>query len=334
MAPFGELCRCYNEAASGLGVEVTTVFLGPAQRQPLAYAEYLNCTDLADTQAVRAALKHYAGTTWDLVLCHRYRSYQAMLRTRLARNRCVVVAHEYGLMQRWQRRLNRSLFARHVTFAAVSAGVAEQLSPTQPVVLPNVLDVERAGKQLLSKRDALAALDLPPGDFTVGVVGRLHYKKRPALALQAFQTFSAEHANVRVVFLGEGEDRAELEQQQSSGVHILGNVADASGLFKAFDVLLHTAQNEPFGMVVLEALFAGVPVVTLRRSGPASVLDDLGVYAATDSIQGFADALHHAVAVDREQLATAGLARVQKIFSIPALAVALKNLLSAQHPGG
>jgi glycosyltransferase involved in cell wall biosynthesis len=198
--PFGELCARYQQAAAQLGVDVTTVFLSPAHDQPLAHAEYLQCTDLADTKGLRRALHQYASESWDLVLCHRYRSYWAVVRTPLAANHCVVLAHEYGLMDRWQRRLNRTLFAADMTFAGVSTGVAEELMASEPVVLPNVVDVEQARQQLLSQQDALAALGLGPGGFTVGVVGRLHYKKRPTLALQAFQAFAANHSNARLVF--------------------------------------------------------------------------------------------------------------------------------------
>lgn len=334
VTPFSGLCARYQQAAAQLGADVTTVFLSPAHSAPLAHAEYLQCTDLADTKGLRRALHGYASEPWDLVLCHRYRSYRAVVRTPLAANHCIVVAHEYGLMDRWQRRLNRSLFAADMTFAGVSAGVAEELMAGEPVVLPNVVDVEQARQQLLSRQDALAVLGLEPGGFTIGVVGRLHYKKRPSLALQAFQAFAGNHANARLVFLGEGEERVELEREVASNIHILGNVADASKLFNAFDALLHTTRIEAFGMVVLEALFAGVPVVTLHQGGPAYVLDELGVYASTDSVQGFADALHRAQVLDRAELARAGLARVQQHFSIAALATALQKLLPGQHPGG
>lgn len=334
IAPFGDLCRRYVEAAASIEVEMTSVYLAPPQAQALSYAQYLEIDNLADTKGVRTALKPYSETAWDMVLCHRYRPYWAVARSALANNPCVVLAHEFGLLQRWQRRLTRQLFARNFLFAGVSPAVAAELSQVvgQAGVLPNVVDAD-TDTSLLEPSAALQALGLVPGPFTVGVVGRLHYKKRPHLALQAFQQFNQQHPQSRLVFLGAG-DRSELNldvlsAEQLSNVHVLGNVPGAAQLFKAFDVLLHTASLEPFGMVVLEAMAAGIPVVTGKIGGPEYVLGELGFYARDDSAQAFAQALQATVDMDRSSLQDAGQQRIQQYFSIGALAQALDHLLVA-----
>ena len=327
LSPFSELCTRYAAAAQSLGLDMTTVFLSATDGPTMAGADYLDCADLADTNAVRRALSPYAGQSWDLVLCHRYRAYWAVVRSPLVKNPCVVLAHEFGLMARWQRRLNRRVFARDVRFAGVSPSVAADLSSAigEAMVLPNVLDT--AGHTLLSRAEALAVMGLEPGPLTIGVVGRLHYKKRPGLAVQAFQAFAADHPQARLVFIGDGEGRARLEAQRTPNVHVLGSIPDAPQLFAGFDVMLHTVRREPFGMVVLEALFAGVPVVTLRQAGPQHILGDLGVYAEADTGHGFAAAMERSLEVDRDAYTAAGRARIEEYFSIAALARALDHLL-------
>jgi glycosyltransferase involved in cell wall biosynthesis len=332
IAPFGELCRRYAQAAACIDVDMTSVYLAPPRDQALPYAEYLHMQDLADTAKLRQALTRYAGVDWDMVICHRYRSYWAVARSPLADNPSVVLAHEFGLLKRWQRRLARQLFARDFVFAGVSPAVAAELSRVvgQAGVLPNVVDAE-SDPILLEQAAACAALGLEPGPFTVGVVGRLHYKKRPQLALQAFQRFHQHHPQSRVVFLGGGDQSALglelLSPAELAHVHVLGNVPAAAQLFKAFDVLLHTASMEPFGMVVLEAMAAGLPVVTQKVGGPEYVLGDLGYYTEDDSPQGFAQALQASLRADHSGLQEAGQQRIQKYFSIAALAQALDHLL-------
>lgn len=327
--PFGDLCSRYEQAAVSLDAEITTAFLSTAAATPLPFARYLNNPDLADTRTLRASLEPLAEQPWDLVICHRYRSYWAVTRSAVTARRVVAVAHEYGLLNRWQRRINRALFARQVEFAGVSAGVADELRRITGAasVLPNVVDVAAAQSQLLSKSAALAELGLEPGPFTVGMVGRLHYKKRPRFAYRAFTEFARATPGARMVFLGDGEERAQLEQDIGDNVHLLGNVPVAARTFAAFDALLHTPQIEAFGMVALEALLAGVPVVALPQHGPEFVLGDLGVYAQADTPGAFAQALQAAQNIDRKHLLAQGQKRVRQLFSVSALARSLDDLL-------
>ena len=231
-------------------------------------------------------------------------------------------------MSRRQRRWNRRLFASRMHFAGVSPEVVAELNvnpKNDPIVLPNVLDVPASAAGLLSRSDALAALDLPAGPLTIGVVGRIHYKKRPKLSAEAFARFSQHNAGSRLVFLGGGDTR---ELPQADNVFYLGQVPQAQNYFRAFDVLLHPVQVEAFGMVVLEAMYAGVPVVTLPQGGPKFVLGDLGVYASEDSPQGFAEALGRAVKLDRDAWLQQGRARVEQHFSIGSLARSLDHVLT------
>jgi glycosyltransferase involved in cell wall biosynthesis len=327
--PFGGLCKRYEQAAGSLGYEVTTVFLAPATDKPYDYASYLDAHDLADTNSLSTHLNEYGNHAWDLILCHRYRAYWAVAKSRLSNNPAVVLAHEYDLLSRWQRRLNRRIFAPAFRFAGVAAQVADALGRVtgESLVLPNVLDTDSAESQLLSKAEALDKLELVPGPLTIGVVGRLHYKKQPMLALQAFRLFSETHAEARLVFLGDGEEAQQLKNEAGSNVYFPGPIPNAARLFSGFDMLLHTASAEPFGMVVLEALFAGVPVVTHRNHGPLFVLGELGVYTDDATPQGFSEALQRASKVDAASYKTRGRERVEREFSVTALARHLQHLI-------
>lgn len=329
-SPFGELCRRYELAAASLGIETTTVFLGETDgtKEVPVSVNYLNVLDLADTAAIRQKLATYSKQQWDLVICHRYRTYWAVARSALANNPCVAVAHEFGMMSRWQRRLSRGVFARGFQFAGVSPEVAGKLvrnARQEPLVLPNVLDIAASADALLDRPAALSALNLPPGPLTIGVVGRIHYKKRPQLSAAAFALFAARNPDARLVFVGGGNVHG---LPHADNIHYLGQVPQAQNYFKAFDILLHPVQIEAFGMVVLEAMYAGVPVVTLPQGGPKYVLDELGVYPSQDSPQGFADGLDRAVLLDRKELLEKGQLRAQQHFSIAALARSLDHLFT------
>ena len=329
-APFDALCARYVEAGAAVGVEVTSLFLSAPAAQPMAYADYLSAPDLSDTTALRTALQPLAQQPWDLVVCHRYRSYWAVAKSPLARNPCVVVAHEFGLLKRWQRRLNRRLFARRFRFAGVSASLAGELAGVvgYALVLPNVVDIDTVRGALLSREQARSRLGLEQQAYVIGVVGRLHYKKRPALAAAAFRLFHRKHPAAQLVFFGDGDRESLGTAAKDEDVHVLGYVPEAARYMRSIDVLLHTAAAEPFGMVVLEAMSAGVPVVVLPHSGPHDILGDLGIYADQDTPEGFAAALQRAVNIDRAAYERDALQRINQHFSLPVLAEKLDALMS------
>lgn len=341
-APFGALVQLYQQAAATLQLDVENVILGQPAGSPLPGTTYLGLTDLSQTRAISQALNAWSQQNWTLVLCHRYRAYWAVVRSRLGRRphqSTIAVAHEYGLLERWQRRVNRRLWAPQVQFAGVSAPVAQELAAItgQHLVLPNGLDAVTNRARLETRVSARQFLGVPDDCLVVGVVGRLHYKKRPQLALQGFAQFcrtqSAQPA--RLVFLGEGEQRAELQQMADAlnaelahvDVHLPGVVPDAQRYMCAFDVLLYPAVADSFGMVALEAMDAGVPVVCKPGHGPGAVLGDLGNYVEQDTPDGYAAALVKALAQDPAALLLAGRQRVDQQFSVSAVARALDAVL-------
>ena len=328
-APFGDLVSTYAAAAHSLGMHCTNVYLGKAAQQPRSDAQYLDVTSLSDNTAVKAGLQALCKDPWDLVLCHRYRAYSGAMRAGVDAAKCIALAHEYGLLDRWQRKLTRLWRGRKVHFAGVSVPVAQELAQItgHSMVLPNAIDVGELRDQRLSKNNALAAMGLVPGPFTVGVVGRLHYKKRPQLALQAFEQFSQRHPRARLVFLGDGDLAQELKSAAPDNVYFTGVLTGARNYFSGFDAILYPAVADSFGMVALEALDAGVPVVCKQEHGPAYVLSNLGVYVTEDTPHGYAAGLDRVLQLDLAAQKQAGQARVERHFSVAAIARILDHLL-------
>ena len=214
-------------------------------------------------------------------------------------------------------------------FAAVSEAVAEDLRTAgiaAPALLPNPLDAAALRRGLLSRPAARSALQVPASAFVVGVVGRLHPKKAPDRALQAFQRFSRGDAGVHLVFVGDGPLRAELERLGEKAVTFAGFRADAKSLLRAFDVLLCcSTEREAFGLALLEGLAAGLPVVVADRPGPRFALGDEGVYF--DGDDELLEALRrHRDGTRRGECVTAAAAQVAR-FSPTALAERWRKLL-------
>lgn len=308
LAPFAQICDVYAQAALSLGAQCTTVYLEQRAAEPVTEAvhagqvHYLTSqgsepvkTNHKESGQALAALLAELGldSTPTLTLSHRYRSYQTLKASPIRGQANLVVAHEFGMFNRWQRRVARRWLSSGFQFAGISGAVADELAAEtgQKLVLPNGLDHQSLQKRLLQPDDALAALQaqgrVTPGtEMLIGMIGRLHRKKRPHLALATLEALAQQPANpvgqAHLLFVGDGTLRDSLEQRTADGnlpVTFCGFVPDAPSTLTAFNVLLMTSEPvEAFGMVALEALATGLPVVAPRIPGPMSVLGELGFY--------------------------------------------------------
>ena len=113
----------------------------------------------------------------------------------------------------------------------------------------------------------------------LGVVGRLQRWKRVELAIRALPAIRARVPGARLRVIGDafpGLD-ADYPDQLRAEAHALGvtdcidfagHVDDGPAAIADLDVLVHCAEVEPFGLVVVEAMLRGVPVVAPAEGGP------------------------------------------------------------------
>jgi phosphatidylinositol alpha-mannosyltransferase len=139
-------------------------------------------------------------------------------------------------------------------------------------VIPNGVDV-----QLF--RGAKPAGDLPEGR-RIGWVSRLDRQKGFPVALQAFSQLASEWADLHLVVAGDGRDRAAVETLPGairSRVVMLGAVPHdrLPPYLAACDVFVAAATGqESFGVVLVEAMAAGLPVVATDIAGYREVVRD------------------------------------------------------------
>lgn len=116
-----------------------------------------------------------------------------------------------------------------------------------------------------------------PMDPMILFVGRLSVQKGPDLLLEAFPGILSNRGDAKLVFVGDGHMRGDLERRANElcvghATRFLGNMdpnGDLINLFKSADAVCVPSRNEPFGIVILEAWAAGKPVVATRNGGPA-----------------------------------------------------------------
>lgn len=238
---------------------------------------------------------------YDLVHTHLYRAnLYGRLAARLAGVRTVLATeHSLGDTQIEGRRLSAGTRALYLAgerlgtaTVAVSPSVARRLeqwgvAPSRIHVVPNGIETARFGYTEDRRRFARKLLGLPEDAFVVGGVGRLAPAKRFDRLVRAV----ASVPRARLLLVGEGEERERLtalarECGAADRVLLAGACEDPApegaegpdlpSLLAAMDVFVSTSPDEAFGLAVIEALAAGLPV--LYAACPA--IDDLPPDAA------------------------------------------------------
>lgn len=131
--------------------------------------------------------------------------------------------------------------------------------------------------------------------------GRIVKKKGFGVLLQAFRLLLDSGVDARLTIGGQGPEQKALQQlAEELGVQDrveLGVwIDDVQAALDAADLFILPSLDEPFGIVMIEAMARGLPIVTTRTSGPSQVLmDETAWFAEIGSVDSLADALMQAV---------------------------------------
>ncbi|WP_188035204.1 glycosyltransferase [Pseudomonas sp. EZ-C24] len=352
--PFLDCARQYASLFQGRGYQVTTVFLtGKADPQVAAGCAsdevlFLEFSSKAvrglKLGAIRALRRIAAERNFALCIAHRFKPiYIALLGTDLP---VIGVHHAFGDYQRNSRRLFANLFRQRLSLLGVSDAVRDDMRrcltqwPAERIqTLYNRIDVDALQASLVPAEEARRVLGLDPQAWIVGNVGRLHPDKDQATLLRGFaQALPNLPAGARLAILGTGRLEPQLkalavELGIAAQVDFLGQVADARRYFKAFDVFALSSDHEPFGMVLLEAMVAGVPVLATACGGAREVVEGVGMLFPLGDAGQLAQGLEHMARLDdqqRQACAEHMLQRLRERFSDQAVAETFWQLPQAQ----
>lgn len=212
----------------------------------------------------------------------------------------VVVFHGSTHMNEEQKALFRSFPAARLTLVAVSMTLASSLAQTLqlPVqALRSALDPELFCRELLERDQARRSMDLPDHNMrVVGAVGRLVADKGFDYLLDAFSQSLAHHPDLSLVIVGEGPDRHVLEgkiQQLGLGgkVFLPGHKPGLAKLYRGFDWVVIPSRSEGLGLVLQEAVIAGVPVLASDLAVFREQLGDAGHYVPVADVAAWAAAI-------------------------------------------
>lgn len=193
--------------------------------------------------------------------------------------------HEIVIQPWLARKLIAFMVARYSDqVVAISQAVADHLLADQPrlaermTIIYDAVDADRFQPQ--NQGDALrAAWGVPAESTLVGVVGRISAWKGQSFFLRAFAQAAAHIPTLTAVIVGDVTPGEEWRRQELATLAAELGIAerviwagfrlDAPQVMAALDILvLPSTSPEPFGMVVVEAMATGKPVIATAHGGP------------------------------------------------------------------
>jgi glycosyltransferase involved in cell wall biosynthesis len=214
--------------------------------------------------------------------------------------------------------------------ACLTAGVPAR----NCLLLENGIDtVEYSRKQTVA--EAKVSLGLPTNGFVIGAVGRLSGEKGFDVLLRSIQVLVSRGLDVQLVIVGEGSERASLEQLSrelnlSERVRFAGWQANVQPHFEAMDVFALSSLREGLPNVLLEAMALGVPIVSTRVNGVPRLVQDgrNGFLVTAADLEGLTTALAGLLKNDslRELFRNTGRRTVETRYSFATRMQRLKRL--------
>lgn len=280
--------------------EVTTAFLRgrPKEDEPHSCASrsiYFDFSQAA-TKGLRLKVlwtlyRHCRDNGYDVVIGHRFKPINLLMLLNLLLKfpACIGVLHGLGEYDRWYRRWEmRRLLRENWRFVGVSRAVRDDLlqaycglNESNTLQINNAIDIDRAEGLQLERVQARAVLGVGADDLVVGTIGRLVPVKGHIYLLRAFARLQHEFSTARLVIIGDGRCRGELqacidEQGMQGRVLLSGTLDDALQYVKAFDAFIMPSLSEGLPLALLEAMSGGLPVLGTSIDSLRPILQDSG----------------------------------------------------------
>lgn len=157
--------------------------------------------------------------------------------------------------------------------------------------------------------------------IVVGTVSRLIEWKGYLNIIDAAERLVKKYPQLHFLFIGQGEQKGVLEKTIADK-NLQNNItltdwvdrADIPSLYGLMDIYLHAAKFEPFGFVIIEAMFNGVPVVSTATGVARDIINhkENGYLVEYEEIEKLADGVEYMIENDRKAIGIKGKAAALK----------------------
>ena len=342
--PFFDVAQQYTYTLQKAGYHVITIFLTGPKQDEIEHKSFADETlffELTSKQLKGlkiGLLKKFnhicTEVNVDLIVAHRAKAIYLSCISSPFRHKTMIigVAHAYNVFKRKNRKVLAYISQKQLRLVGVSNAIRDDIRQSLPLfpqqhiqTFYNRFDFDNAQKQLLSRENARKKLGISQEEYALVNIGRLHPDKDQKTLISAYVT-AHKHFNEQqkhhLYIIGAGKLEAPLKQQietlkAGSFITLIGIVPEAWTFLRAFDGFALSSDHEPFGMVLLEAIAAKLPIISTNCGGAAEINQSAFTFKVGD-VYGLSKLLlkmNQATPTEKEKLLEADRQYADKTFS-------------------
>ena len=201
----------------------------------------------------------------------------------LSKRKPSIVLSRHMMMTRFKDDFyHRWLYSNISKIHAVSQQVKEQLIRFIPASVRPQIELIYLGVEAKKKIDTLTLKKKYSlkNEFIVGIIGRIQEGKDQHIVIEAIAEL--KDFNIKLFIIGEAMDDAYLKRLYhmcktldiEDKVIFTGFTKETDAYMKLCDVTVLATKNETFGLVIIESMANGTPVIATDRGGPLEIIDN------------------------------------------------------------
>ena len=240
--------------------------------------------------------------------------------------------------------LERMLSCRNSKFICISDAMKDDMlrlgiKPEKIVVIRNGIDLERF-RPRPSREQISREIGIKENAPVIGTVGRMVTEKGQIYLIEALKYLKTDLKGLKCLFVGEGPMLSQLRKMASdSGIGDMcvftGVRNDIESIYPLLLLFVLPSIREPFGLVLLEAMASGVPVIATDSGGPSEFIKSgiNGVLVPPRDSKALASQISCLLSNNdkRMQIGRNGLRTAEKKFSVKKTAKKIEEIYFSIH---
>jgi glycosyltransferase involved in cell wall biosynthesis len=154
-----------------------------------------------------------------------------------------------------------------------------KLPARKVITIKNGIDTARFGPSAETRAAVRNEFGYGTGDVVIAIVARLAPVKNHKLLIDTFGTFAGKYPQARLLIIGDGPLRGELESHVAhcslqQKITFAGDRPDVERLMTGADIATLSSQSEGISLTLLEAMATGLPVVATNVGGNPTIITE------------------------------------------------------------
>lgn len=166
-----------------------------------------------------------------------------------------------------------------IVLSHLTASLVKKIYHRSSMVIRSGVDIDYFSKKILNN-DFRKKFGIKESDFLILQVGSLVHFKHPEDSIKLLSLLNKKYPNIKLVLIGAGKQepfkKLVKELKLENKVLFLGLLSDEEiqRAHQSCDVFVFPAENQSWGLVVIEAMASGKPVIVSNKTGVSEVIND------------------------------------------------------------